>query len=204
MVAHSGEFHAFPHQAAKFKLHAIPRRMLVARRACFQHLLHSSEQSVRIEQHQVVKFAALRLVHFAALQRLEVKANGGDGRLEFMSHCVDKAVVLLIQLDFTHQETCIQDQSENNRCKEENAEKEEHALAPVENDPSDVQRDGQRDQARWSHSGDVRFQTRGQALERQVRRRRMSELGGKKLLSGNEICLRSGCRNCDVLGTLLF
>jgi hypothetical protein len=55
--------------------------------------------------------------------------------------------VLLVQLDFSYQETGIQNEAKNNRGEEKNTEEKQDALAPVEDDPSDVQCDSQRYQA---------------------------------------------------------
>ena len=64
-----------------------------------------------------------------------------------MGDGVDEAVVLLVQFNFTNQETSVEDQSKNNCEKEEHAEEEQHSLTPVEDDPSNVQCDSQRNEA---------------------------------------------------------
>jgi hypothetical protein len=64
-----------------------------------------------------------------------------------MSNRIDETIVLLVQLDFSYQETGIQNESENNRGEEKNTEEKQNALTPVENDPSDVQCHSQRYQA---------------------------------------------------------
>ena len=120
---------------------------LVAHFAGLQHLLDGSEQAVGILEHELVELLALALVHFPALQRFEVQANGGDGRFQFVGDCVDEAVVLLVAADFAHEEACIQDQPKNDGGEEKYAEEKQDVFAPVENDPADIQRQSERDQA---------------------------------------------------------
>jgi hypothetical protein len=80
------------------------------------------------------------------LQGFQVKSNGSDRSLEFVGYGIDETIVLLVQFDFTDQEARIQDQSKDNRGKEQDTEKQKHTLPPVEDDPSNVQGDGQSDQ----------------------------------------------------------
>ena len=64
-----------------------------------------------------------------------------------MSDSVNEGIVLLVAPDFADQESCIQNQSRNDQEEKYDAENKEGHLAPVENDPTHVQSDGDRDQA---------------------------------------------------------
>ncbi len=68
-------------------------------------------------------------------------------RLEFVGHSVDEAVVLLASSQFAHQKDGVDYHAGNDQREEDDAEKQQHALAPVEDDPSNVESDRQRDQA---------------------------------------------------------
>src|ERR1700722_8675804 len=69
------------------------------------------------------------------------------GRLQLMRNGVYKTVVLLAAPQLAHQKNRIDYHAGDNQREENDAEKQQHALAPVEDDPADVERDGQRHQA---------------------------------------------------------
>ena len=104
MMPRPRQFHALAHQAAEIHVDGIPRDVLVADFAGLQHLLDRPPQPVGVVQHQFVELLALRFVHVAPLQSLEVEADGRDRGLQFMSDGVDEAVVIFVQPDFAHQE----------------------------------------------------------------------------------------------------
>ena len=85
--------------------------------------------------------------HVAPFQGFEVQANRGDRRFQFVGHRVDEAVVLLVATDLPHQKTGVDDHPGDDQRKENNAEEQQDAFAPVQDDPADVERDGQRHQA---------------------------------------------------------
>src|SRR5579864_3243019 len=89
-----------------------------------------------------IDLLALRRVHVAPLQRLEIETDRGNRRLQFMRDRVDKAVVLLVAPDLTHQKDRVQDDSRRNRCEEDHSEKNLQPLAPVQDDPTAAHRDG--------------------------------------------------------------
>ena len=68
-------------------------------------------------------------------------------RLQFVSDRIDEAVVLLAAANFAHQKTGVHDHASDDQGEKDDAEKQQHAFAPVEDDPSDIQRDRQRHQA---------------------------------------------------------
>ena len=98
-----------------------------------------SEQPVAVLQHGAVKLLALVLVHGARLQRFEVQPDGGDGRLQLVRDGVDERVVLLVAADFAHQEGGVQDHAGNDHGEQQDAEKQQDAVAPIEQDPADVE-----------------------------------------------------------------
>ena len=61
-----------------------------------------------------------------------------------MRHGVDECVVLLVPPGFTDQEDGVHDDAREDHQKQDDAEDEEQPLAPVEDDPADVQRDDER------------------------------------------------------------
>ena len=60
---------------------------------------------------------------------------------------IDKAVVLLAAANFADQKAGVHDHARDDQGEKDDAEKQQHAFAPVEDDPTDVQRDRQRHQA---------------------------------------------------------
>ena len=112
-----------------------------------QHLLHGAEQAIGIVKHDKKeirwRWASLDV---ARLQGLEVKADGRDGRFEFVGDRVDEAVVLLVAANFADQKNGVQNHAGDNRGEENHAKEKLNAFTPAENDPADVERDGQGDQ----------------------------------------------------------
>ena len=120
----------------------------LARPAGAQDLLDQVEQPVAVGEHDAVELPALVFGEFAALQRFEVEPNRGDRRLQFVRDGVDESVVLLVAPDFTHEKNRVEDQPADDDQEEDDAEDEQHPGTPVDDDPTDVERDGQGDQAR--------------------------------------------------------
>ena len=89
----------------------------------------------------------LRFVHFASLQRLQIKTNRRNRRLQFMCDRIDEAVMLLVAPNFADQKNRIQNQSRHDRAKKNNAQKNPDALPPVKDDPSTPHRKRHRRQA---------------------------------------------------------
>ena len=101
----------------------------------------------RVVEHHAVELAPLLLRQLAALQRLQVQPDRRDRRLELVGDGVDERVVLLVAPDLAHQEDRIEDEARDDEREQDDAEAEQQAFAPVDDDPADVQRDGDRDQA---------------------------------------------------------
>ena len=70
-----------------------------------------------------------------------------DRRLQFMGDGIDEAVVLLAASQFAHQKNRVDDHPRNDQREEDDAEEQQHALAPVEDDPANIQCNRQRHQA---------------------------------------------------------
>src|ERR1700733_12554036 len=64
-----------------------------------------------------------------------------------MGYGVDKAIVLTAATPPPNQEAGVHDHAGNDQCKKDDAEEQQHSLAPVEDDPADIESDRQRDQA---------------------------------------------------------
>jgi hypothetical protein len=124
-----------------------PRRLrLLAYDAGFQDLIDGVVQPVGIGQHDRVELAPLLICRRARLQRLEIEANRGDGRLQLVGDGVDEAVVLLVAADLHDQEDRVDDQPADDQRKQHET---GHQLAqPVlrDDDPIDVEEDRQRDE----------------------------------------------------------
>ena len=75
-----------------------------------------------------------------------MQSDGSHRGLQFVRHCVDKAVVLLAAANFVHQKAGVYDHARDDQSKKDDAEEQQHSLAPVKNDPSNIQRNRQRHQ----------------------------------------------------------
>ena len=78
-----------------------------------EDLLDRAQQTIGIVQHEAIELVALGFIHIAVLQGLQVKPDGGDGRLQFVGDGIDKTVMLLIAPNLPHQEAGIYDQPGN-------------------------------------------------------------------------------------------
>lgn len=146
-MARAREFHALGDQRAEINGRAEAPMGSKARLAGLQNLLDRALESVGVAKHELVKMLALGFLDVAALKRFEVQANRGDRSLQFVSDGVDEAIVLLVAADFANQKERVQDHAGNDRGEENDAEEQEHRFAPIQDDPTDVQRDRQRNQA---------------------------------------------------------
>src|SRR4051812_5907577 len=106
------------------------------------------QKAVAIGQHDAVKLAPLFFVHLARLQSFEIKTDGGDGSFKLVRDGVDKSIVLFVTTYLTHQKSRIQHQAADDRDEKDDAEDEQRDFAPVEQNPTDVERHGQQHQTR--------------------------------------------------------
>ena len=72
-----------------------------------------------------------------------------------MSDCVDKTVMLLVTANLADQKNRIEDESGDDDEKEDATEEEFETFAPVEDDPTDVERDSSRDEANAQRDEEV-------------------------------------------------
>ena len=110
-------------------------------------MLDRAEKPVRILQHDPVKILMLRLGEFPDLQRFQVQANRGDGSLEFVSDRVQKTVLLLVFVNFANQKNRVNHDSRDDQGEKNDSENQRNDFPPLEDNPGDVQRQRQADQA---------------------------------------------------------
>src|SRR5688500_9103 len=113
-----------------------------------QHLFDCQQQSISVSKHDVVKLRALLFVNIPRLQCFEVKTNRGDRSFQFMCDCVDESIVLLVATDLSDQESRVEHESKDQNEKKDDPKNKQGHFAPVENYPTDVQRDRKRDKTR--------------------------------------------------------
>jgi hypothetical protein len=147
MMPGTSGVHAVAHQLPEVDGGFLPPSLLIPGAAGAQHLLHRLGQAISIAEHQPVELLLLRLRQLAALQGFQMQANRGDRRFQFVGNGVDEAVVLLAAANFTQQKGGVHDHARNDHGKKDHPEEQQHSLAPVEDDPSDIERNRQRHQA---------------------------------------------------------
>ena len=64
-----------------------------------------------------------------------------------MSYSIDEAIVLLTAANLAHQKTGIHNHPRDDQRKKDDAKKQQHPFAPVEDDPPNIERNRERDQA---------------------------------------------------------
>ena len=147
MMARPSRIHAVAHQLPEIDFDLVAPRLLVAGSSGAEHLLDGFGETVGIAQHQPIELLLLRFRQLAALQGFQMQPDRCHRRLQFVSDGVDEAVVLLAAPQLAHQKNRIHHHAGNDQREKDDAEKQQHAFAPVEDDPADVQGDSQRHQA---------------------------------------------------------
>src|SRR5215471_96879 len=112
-----------------------------------KHLLDGFGQSVHVAQHQPVELLFSGFGEVATLQGLQMEANRSDGRLQLMSYSIDEAVVLFTAPDLAHEENRVHHHAGDDQGEEDDSEEQQDAFAPIEDDPANVESNGQRHQA---------------------------------------------------------
>ena len=84
---------------------------------------------------------SLGLVDGSVLQRLQVQLHRRDRRFQLVGDGVDERLVLLVAADLAHQEDRIEHDAGDDEGKHDEAGDEQPGLAPVEDDPADVEGD---------------------------------------------------------------
>src|ERR1700683_3161044 len=147
MMTGARRVHALLHQTAKIYFGFFASGLLVSGAAGTQDLLDCIRQAVGVAQHEAIEFLLLRLGQIAALESFQMQADGGNRRFEFVGNGVDKTILLFVALDLSQQKTRVDNESGDDEREKHDAKKQQHAFAPVENDPAYVECDGKRDQA---------------------------------------------------------
>src|SRR5689334_22002150 len=141
MMAGAGEFDTVADQCRQVKLSTRPE-LFMSGLAGFEHLLDGAQQAIGVVDHEAVEIRALGFVHLAALQSLQVETDGSDGGFKFVSDGVDETVMLLVAADFTNQEAGVQDDAGGDGGEENEGQKNLNIGAPVQNNPSATDSDG--------------------------------------------------------------
>ena len=139
--------HGVAHQLAEVDFGFLPARFLISRATSTQNLFHGLCQPIRVAQHPLVKLLPLWLREGAATQRFQVQPNRSDRSFQFVGYRVDETIVLLAAANLTHQEDGVHDHAGYNQREKDQTEKQQHAFAPTEDDPADIQSDRERHQA---------------------------------------------------------
>ena len=144
VMAGTGALHTLFNQLGKIQADVLP---FASRLACFQDFINRAHQTISVFEHEPVEVTALDFVNMGlTLEGLKMKANGGNGRLQFMSDGVDETVVLLIAPDLSDQKTGVEDEARGDCAEEDDPEKDANTFAPIEDDPAKADRDRDRSQ----------------------------------------------------------
>src|SRR5579863_6061444 len=144
MMPSSRRLHRLAHNLTEVDFGFFPASLLIPGAPRAQHLFHGFREAVGIAQHEAVEFLLLRFRQIAALQGFKMQADRRHRSFEFVSDSVDETVVLLAPPNLMHQEAGVYDHAGDDESKEDDAEEQQHALPPVENNPSNIERNRQR------------------------------------------------------------
>src|SRR5579863_5529550 len=143
MMPSSRRLHRLAHNLTEVDFGFFPASLLIPGAPRSQHLLHGFRQAVGVAQHEPVELLLLRFRQIAALQGFKMQTDRRHGSFQFVSDSVDETVVLLAPPNLMHQEAGVYDHAGDDESKEDDAEEQQHALPPVENDPSNIERNRQ-------------------------------------------------------------
>ena len=111
VVALEGDGDAVGDERGEFDLGAFFVAMACPEFTGFEHLLDGGEEAVGVGEHDLVEALALGLGDIAALQGLEVEADGGDGGLELVGDGVEEGVLALVAAQLADEEDSVEDDS---------------------------------------------------------------------------------------------
>src|SRR5262249_21285523 len=120
----------------------------MARSSRAQHLFDALQQSITVSEHDAVKLLPLLFIDFTCLECFQIEPDRRYRSFQLVCDGVDKRVVLLVAPYLANQERRVDDQTENQQVEQDDSQREQHDLRPVENDPANTQRHGERDEAR--------------------------------------------------------
>src|SRR6185312_16517831 len=139
VVEDAGARHTLAHQLVE--THWSQMRLAAGRSdaAGAENLFDCAEQAVAVGKDDAVELVALRFLDRARPERFDVKANGGDGRLQLVCDCVDERVMLLVTPDFPDEEDRVEHDARDDEGGEDDPEEEQNAGSPPPQRPADVQ-----------------------------------------------------------------
>ena len=111
-----------------------------------QHLLDEPEQAIAVLEHDTVELLPLFGIQLATLQCFQVEADRGQRRLQLVGDRVDERIVLLVAPDLAHEKDGVEHEPADDDEEEDDAQDEQQPLAPVEEDPPDVECDRKGDE----------------------------------------------------------
>ena len=147
VVAQTSEFNRFQNNAGEVNFLPLFFVGSVTCFARFQYLLNGAKEPVGVFQHDPIEFMTPRFVELPAFQSLQVQANRSDGGLEFVGDRVEEAILLFISVDLANEENGVEDEARNDQSEKNDAEYQWNDLSPVEDDPRNVKRHRQSNQA---------------------------------------------------------
>src|SRR6266496_3529553 len=101
-----------------------------------ENLVHGLHQAVGIFQHQTIEPTSLSFAELPPFEGLQMKTDGSNRCLQFVSDSIDEAVVLFVASDFANQEAGIQDEASDNGAEEKDPQQDFNVLLPIKDDPA--------------------------------------------------------------------
>ena len=114
----------------------------------FEYLLDGREETVGVGEHDLVELLFLVFCRGAALEGFEVEADAGDRGFELVGYGVEEGVLALVAADLADEEDGVEGDSGGNDAEEDDSEDEGEDAALVEDDPTDIEIDGDADEDR--------------------------------------------------------
>ena len=142
----AGQLRAVPDEQCEVDWGLAPRSSTMPRLTGSQDLLDGMQEPVVFVEHDAIELLALLLAQLMLLEGFEVEADRGNRGLQFVCDGVDEAVVLLIASDLPDKVDGVEDQSRNDEEEECDSQHQHGNLPPVEDDPADVEGDGEDNQ----------------------------------------------------------
>ena len=114
--------------------------------ADFQQLTDQVVEPLQFVLHRLIKVGSLFIVQLPKLQRFQVQLQGGDRRLQFVSHAVDEVGLPLVQANFFHRQKHVEDHADQDQCEDDraNGQNTPRTALSQQDDPADHQRNVQR------------------------------------------------------------
>jgi Cu/Ag efflux protein CusF len=147
MVQNAGTRHAFADQLGK--LHWCEMRLPAggAQAAGTQNLFDRPKQAITVGENDPVKLISFCLIDSPRLQRFHIQPDGRYRCLQLVRNGIDECVVLGVPVDLANQKCGVQNDAGNDQRRKKNTEKQEDARSPVEQDPPDIKKNCDQNQA---------------------------------------------------------